>query len=109
MTSVHICTASSENSNAAQWRRIIMRMILYERDTIYWYSVYQRLVRFVPVLGSVSTNHWYDEETFPYDFTKISRGDATCGSVIPNRSSETMQFSLINKSTYTYKSSISVF
>ncbi|MDY6205710.1 MAG: hypothetical protein SPI30_03020 [Prevotella sp.] len=32
-------------------------------DTNHWYGVYQRLVRFVPVLGSVSTKHWYDDKT----------------------------------------------
>ncbi|MDY6205738.1 MAG: hypothetical protein SPI30_03165 [Prevotella sp.] len=35
-------------------------------DTSHWYGVYQWLVRFVPVLGSVSTKHWYDDKTCLY-------------------------------------------
>ncbi|WP_373726657.1 hypothetical protein [Bacteroides heparinolyticus] len=55
-----------------------MRMILYGMDTSRWYGVYQWLVRSVPMLGSVSTNHWYDDETFPYCFQKTSRGSNLC-------------------------------
>ncbi|MDY6205177.1 MAG: hypothetical protein SPI30_00265 [Prevotella sp.] len=39
-------------------------------DTNHWYGVYQRAVRSVPVLGSMSTKHWYDDKTFPCRFPK---------------------------------------
>ncbi|MDY6205413.1 MAG: hypothetical protein SPI30_01490 [Prevotella sp.] len=63
-----------------------MRRILHGMDTIRWYGVYQWLVRFVPVLGSVSTNGWYYDETFPYCFPKTSRGGATCAFCNPKSS-----------------------
>ncbi|MDY6205465.1 MAG: hypothetical protein SPI30_01780 [Prevotella sp.] len=43
-------------------------------NTSRWYAPYQRLVRSVPVLGSVSTKHWYYDETFPYCFSKTLHG-----------------------------------
>ncbi|MDY6206239.1 MAG: hypothetical protein SPI30_05765 [Prevotella sp.] len=42
-----------------------MKSLRYGIDTSHWYTLYQRLVRSIPVLGSVSTTHWYDDETCP--------------------------------------------
>ncbi|MDY6205697.1 MAG: hypothetical protein SPI30_02955 [Prevotella sp.] len=81
-----------------------MRMILHGMDTSRWYGVYQRPVRFVPVLGSVSTNHWYDAKAFPYCFPKTSRGSATCGLCNSKSFIRDCVFSLTDKFTNTYNS-----
>ncbi|MDY6205974.1 MAG: hypothetical protein SPI30_04380 [Prevotella sp.] len=67
-----------------------MRLLRYGIDTSRWYTPYQRLVRSVPVLGSMSTNHWYDNKTFSYCSIRTPRGGETCGFSHPNHSLETM-------------------
>ncbi|MDY6206829.1 MAG: hypothetical protein SPI30_08830 [Prevotella sp.] len=60
-------------------------MLLYRIDTGHWYGCYQRLVRLLPMSGTVRTKHWYDDETFRIVFSRMPHGSGTCGSVYPSR------------------------
>ncbi len=63
-----------------------MILLRYGIDTSRWYTPYQRLVRGVPVFGSMSTNHWYDNKTFPYRSLRTPRegGNLQKSSAIRN-------------------------